>query len=341
MSISDRLKNLSLVDGALYPSFEGKTLSIEIVRGCNEKCIYCPYYANGLHKKERTYIDEKLFKRVTKEAYDLGVRDIGLYMNAEPLLNPKVYEYVEYLKHEVGYEYTYISTNGLLLNKENLEKLVNAGIDSIKFSVSGADKDSFYRHHGVDAFDLVYNNIKYAYEYRKRHNLGYKLYMFSIITNYNCGLSERFKEIYGPYVDELVLYDVLSNHAVKGIKEYLVQGKNQNNSINVKIPCEELFNRIAIDEDGYLVACCHNYNEGLTRIQDLSNTSLKDAIYSDSMTNLRRMHLEHNIDGTICDFCVNGNCNIEKKITTEIPFRNVEMKRVDVSEEIRKRFGIN
>ena len=183
--ISDKIMAHSLTDKyVLKPDFHGATLNIEISNLCNEKCIYCEYSALGQHKAGG-FINEELFYRVTKEAKLLGVTDVGLYMTGEPLTNPKVYDYIEYLKKQLKYEYVYISTNGILCTPDNLIKMVDAGIDSIKFSVSSSIKENFQKHHGVDAFDKVYENVKFAFEYRKKHNLNYKLYMFSIITIYN------------------------------------------------------------------------------------------------------------------------------------------------------------
>lgn len=342
MQISEKINAQKNVQLDLYPSFKGRTLNIEIATGCNEKCIYCQYYAKGVHRKAKL-IDEDFFYRITKEAYDLGITDVGLYMKGEPLINPKIYDYVDYLKHTLGFPYVYISTNGILLNPENLDRLVKGGIDSIKFSVSGYDRKSFLQHHGVDAFDRVYENIKYAYEYRKKNNLDYKLFMFSIITRYNQPYKERIKKLYSPYVDEIIMSNVMSFDTVCGVEELLSvpEEKTVISGIVATIPCMQLFNRISIDENGYLLPCCFDALTRQTVMKDLHNCSLKDAVYSDEMVALRKRHLEHRIQNTICDYCVNGNACVREPISELARELGNESVPVDMTEEIKRRFGLD
>ena len=76
--ISDKIKKgLKFSEFSDMPSYNGKTLNIEIASGCNEKCIYCEYSAQGLHKKSK-FINEQFFYRITKEAKELGITDVGL-----------------------------------------------------------------------------------------------------------------------------------------------------------------------------------------------------------------------------------------------------------------------
>lgn len=341
MGITDKIIASNNVEKKLYPSFEGRTLNIEISGRCNEKCIYCQYYAKGVHKS-LGMIDEELFYRVTKEARELGITDVGLYMVGEPLLNPNIYKYVDYLKHEIGFEYVYISTNGILLTPDNLEKLVAAGIDSIKFSVSGASRETFFKHHGVDVFDKVYENIKYAYEYRQKNNFAYKLYMFCILTRYNEMEEDLIRETYESYVDELVVSPVLASQCVHGVKELLSVRKTNEviDQVRASIPCNMLFNRISIDVKGRLVACCYDLTNDLSVIADLSKVSLKDAVYGEDFVRLRQRHLSGKVSNTICDFCVNGNKDDIYPLANNIKMDNVCISDVDISDEIKERFCI-
>lgn len=333
--ISDKIKEqLANKDISVMPSYEGKTMNIEITSNCNERCIYCEYSAQGLHKRNKM-IEPELFYKVTKQAKELGIRDIGLYITAEPLCNPKIYNYVEYLKKELKFEYVYISTNGILCTPSNLQKLVYAGIDSIKFSVSATNKEEFILHHGVDCFEQVYENIKYAYSFREKNNLNYKLFIFSILTEININNKQRFIELYGKYVDELLFTNVIANPYIDGVGKYLCikQGATQLMNIydSVKLPCLELFDRIVVNEDGYLCACCHETGSKYTEIVDLHNVDLKDAVYCDRLKKIRKLHIEKKVDGLICENCVSGkfinanamNAKLQNRVMVD-PKKNME-----------------
>ena len=56
-------------------------------------------------------------------------REIGFYTTGEPF----VYKGIEDIdKKEIGYEYTYVSTNGALATPSRAKKVIESGIDSIK-----------------------------------------------------------------------------------------------------------------------------------------------------------------------------------------------------------------
>lgn len=342
MLISDKLKqHIETKDMSLYPSFEGKTMNIEITSRCNESCIYCQYAAKGFHKEHKV-IDDEFFYRITKEAKELGISDVGLYITGEPLMNPKVYDYVRYLKKELGFRYVYISTNGVLCTPKNLVCLVEAGIDSIKYSVSSANRENFMKHHGIDAFNRVYENIKFAYNYRKENKLNYKLFIFSILTRYNIEEKQNILDTYGPYIDEIVFSNVLSSPFVKGVEEYL--SVNEDDTLvgkmdKKKLPCIQLFDRIVVNEDGYLCACCHDTRTKLTQVDDLNDKSLKDAIYGESMINLRKRHLDKNIEGIVCENCI-ANTNKDVAPLNIAYKKDINNDMIDISNEIIKRFEI-
>lgn len=340
--ISEKMKEQGVLgEVSVKPDYRGKTLNIEIASGCNENCIYCWYAANGLHRNIKM-IDEQLFKRVAKEAHGLGITDIGLYITSEPLLNPKVYEYVSYLKKEIGFPYVYISTNGILCTPENLERLAKAGIDSIKFSISGGTRESFYQHHGVDKFELVLENLKYAYEYRQKNGLSYGLYLFSILTRFNHHEKALIEERFSPYVDEIIFTDVVNGVIkIKGLEEYLMKDKDVRSRAGESrtLPCAALFKRIYVDVEGYLLACCDVVDEH-SRMIDLHHQSLQDAVYSEKMIRLRNMHLQKNIGHTICNRCIFGKEEPVKALN-DLDGEYMDIVVPDRTKEIRKRFHID
>ncbi len=327
----------------LYPSFIGKTMNIEITSSCNEKCIYCQYSTKGFHS-DKKMIDDELFYRITREAKELGITDIGLYMTAEPLMNPKVYEYTRFLKKELQFPYVYTSTNGVLLTPENLVKLVDAGIDSIKFSVSAATAETFKKHHGLDAFNQVLNNIKFANQYRKENNLDYKLFMFSILTRYNEHERDAIFDLYSPYLDEIVFSNVMSSPSVIGVEKYLSVIESKPTivkDINGKtLPCMQLFERIVVNEDGFLCACCHETRSNLTKLEDLNKMSLKDAVYGDKMLALRKRHLEKDVEGIYCMNCINGTNHAIKPLDPDYVGEPFVPEVFDISDQIIDTFHI-
>lgn len=103
-------------------------------------------------------------------------------MAGEPFLNKNLAEYIEISKN-IGFEYVYIITNGALANLERVEPCIKAGVDNIKFSINGYDRDTYtYTYvHGKDDFEDVIKNLKNIYVYRETNNLDFKIYVSTIL----------------------------------------------------------------------------------------------------------------------------------------------------------------
>lgn len=340
MTISDRIHNNRIEkEKNLYPDYTGKTMNIEITSLCNADCIYCPCVASGSTKK-RNFIDEDFFYRITREARELGVSDVGLYVNGDPLMNELLFKYVEYLKKELHYSYVFISTNGILCTHENLERLAEAGIDSIKFSVSASNPKSYLQHHGRDAFEKIVDNIRYADEYRRKNNLNYKLYMFSILTRYNIAEKEEIEKVFGGFVDEIVFKSVAEGtEKVIGMKELLMIDEEIETE-SPRIPCNFLFDRIVISERGYLYVCC-DLESTLGIVEDLKNKSLKDVLYGERMVSIRKMHLDNNVKGTLCDLCANGRGGVLKPFSEGLGIESHTIECTDITDRVKERFELS
>lgn len=75
-------------------------------------------------KRKRKLIDKNLVFRILQEAYELGTKEVGFYMTGESLLDKNLGSYI-LLAKKIGYNYVYITTNGLLLDEKKLMNLLN------------------------------------------------------------------------------------------------------------------------------------------------------------------------------------------------------------------------
>lgn len=73
----------------------------------------------------------------------------------------------------------YITTNGMLANKNRVKALFDSGLDSIKFSINSIEKENYKNVHGVNCFEKVVENLRNAY-YMKKVNIQTKRYMYLI-----------------------------------------------------------------------------------------------------------------------------------------------------------------
>ena len=71
------------------------------------------------------------------------MRDVGFYVNGDPLLDKRLAMFIKYAK-EIGYTYIYITTNGILANLDRVKKLYEAGLNSIKYSINASNREDYF-----------------------------------------------------------------------------------------------------------------------------------------------------------------------------------------------------
>lgn len=311
-TIEDRINNiLENKNFNEHPEFPRKNLLIETTNYCNNKCIFC---ANKKMTRKRKFIDFKIVEKVLKECYDLGTREVGFYATGEPLINKNLDKYI-YLAKEIGYNYIYLTTNGILANKERVDSLFKSGLDSLKFSINAIDKNTYKIIHGTDNFNLVVNNLKNAYDLKKEKYNNIRVSVSYIMTKYSVEPKEKIKRFFENISDE-VWIDMAKNQGglIKEI-DYLVDEAK-----NIKAPCYYVFNSINITCEGFITACCMDFQNYLA-YADINKQTIKEAWSSKAITELRKKHLLNNVKNTICDNCINGTFGnvqpLEEKLATK------------------------
>jgi organic radical activating enzyme len=243
-------------------------------------------------------MDAALVRRLIAEAYELGTREIAFYAGSEPFMSPNLEENIKLAK-ELGYTYIFITTNGSIATEERLKACVDNGLDSIKFSINGGDRETYKRIHGKDHFDRVIANVKFVSEYRKTANrklyMGVSFVMIDHEAGSNAGTKEHLKELVDPYVDEIIFYEANMSHGqMFGLAP-----------MEIEPPCPLPFERLHISSEGYLRMCCSDYQNYLSLV-DLNTTNLHDAWYSDIYKGMRRRHLDGKLEGTLCHNCLHN-----------------------------------
>ena len=139
-----------------FPEF----ILIQTISYCNARCLICPY-ADTVSIQEQGRMDLDLFKRIIDEAslYQNQVRQIMPYLMNEPLLDKNLLEKIEYTHLKNPKAWIHIVTNGVLLNDELSDRLLNSPLNSIKISMLGHRKATFEKVMGLSNYDKVFKQI--------------------------------------------------------------------------------------------------------------------------------------------------------------------------------------
>lgn len=300
--LKNRIENNdSHVNKILYPPIPKKNFLIEVTNACNLECIFC---ANRKMTRKRGFMSLELLNKILRDAYNEGVREVGFYLTGEPLLCKDMYKYVELAK-EIGFEYIYMTTNGVLATKDNVEQLIASGLDSIKFSINAINKDEYYLIHGKDYYDVVMNNLKEIYLYRKESGKNFKIFVSYIMTKYTEYNQQTVIENFSDWCDEVCVLNVINQGGWTPENDRLLRPSLNKDVFEYKVstPCSQLFSHINVTCEGYMTACCTDFQNYLV-YGDLNKESIAEAWHNETIVEFRRKHLEGNVKGTLCDNCI-------------------------------------
>lgn len=132
------------------------TLSIEPTNRCNLLCPECPS-GTGELTRNLGNIDYKNYCKIIDQIKD-HVFYIQLFFQGEPFINKNIYDMINYARQNKIY--VSISTNGLLLNDKNIEKLMQYPPDKLIFSIDGMSEETYKIYRVGGDFNKVINNLK-------------------------------------------------------------------------------------------------------------------------------------------------------------------------------------
>ncbi|HSL01532.1 MAG TPA: radical SAM protein, partial [Rubrobacteraceae bacterium] len=135
-------------------------LRISVTDRCNFRCQYCmPEDIKFQDKSHILTLEEML--TFAEACLRLGVTKVRV-TGGEPLVRRGVVKFVSWLK-ALGFEDVTMTTNGYLL-EENLEGLVEAGLDRINVSLDTLQPEKFAFITRRDHFEKVWRSIMAALE---------------------------------------------------------------------------------------------------------------------------------------------------------------------------------
>jgi len=297
------------------PKISPKKLLIEVTNRCNCRCIFC---ANRKMTRKHAYISGEIVFKALKQASEMNVKEVGFYANGEPLLNKELDKYILYAK-QLGYEYIYITTNGILADKDYIENLFKNGLDSIKFSINSIYKENYKLIHNVDKFETVIKNLKLVYELKKNKYKDKKIFVSYIKTNMNDYNEEDIKEFFEKYCDNVIVqYARNQGGLISNIEKIKC-----NNNEHYGAPCYYPFNSLIVSCEGYVSACCMDFQNYLA-YGDLNIDEFSDIWNNKIINDFRTRQLNNDLEGTLCDNCIKNKfnkCNpITKEYCTQIDF---------------------
>ncbi len=264
-------------------------LLTEISTACNARCIFCPHqYGVWKNKWKRSTIKDEFFYNAIDQFREMGGRYVSLTpMQGEPLLDKNILKKIEYAK---GFDLLYFYTNGTLLDRFDLDELLESGITHIFISTTFPDREYFFKTFGTDKYNIPnIGNLLKAFANSKRATVN------RISIEFRSGVplpqiyaQHDFKKFIQPYLSNRVSISNMNffdsfNGIIK--KSNLLEGMiiKEDNVQNRLIPCFRVYNiYLGVDGDLRLCGCRFDpYSEvDELHIGNMRTTNLRDALNS-------------------------------------------------------------
>ena len=132
-----------------------RLLQVEVAFACNLRCVMCPWREMAKEVVNKGIMTQEIWQSI--QPYLSQAQSIDFTGGGEPLLQPRLAQWIAEAK-AAGCETGFLS-NGLLLNEEKLEKILEAGIDWVCISMDGASAEIYNKIRVGSDFERVCQNV--------------------------------------------------------------------------------------------------------------------------------------------------------------------------------------
>jgi len=275
--IKNKYTNLQMEKESVAPL----CLDIETASICDLACPFC--FREYLATPDKI-IDESTCYDLIDQAVEMGVPSIKFNWRGEPLLHPKLPEFIHYAKKK-GIMETIINTNATNLDSKMSNKLIDSGLDFLIYSFDGGTKETYEKmrpgRFGKNSFEAVYGNILKFDEIKKKRDSKFpytKIQM--ILTEDTHKEKDQFFKLFNNFVDDVsvsqyterggklsdldedsqsIYYHLLLKHNLPKGTPYMKDVFGNIKLSNGRKPCEQPFQRLLVTYEGKVAMCCYDW----------------------------------------------------------------------------------
>jgi radical SAM protein with 4Fe4S-binding SPASM domain len=271
---------------------------------CNFQCVFCPTGDKKLLSTVNRFngmMSLELFKKIIDDSAFMvnktgkRLRQLHLYKDGEPLLNPHFIAMAAYAKKKNVARNIGVTTNGSLLTEELSSELLRCGINTIRISVEHSDGEGYKKiTKNYSDFDGLRAKIAFLYNEKKRSASTVRIIVKTNDAKLSIPDKNRFLSIFRPLCDEIKI-DSLMGWSSSDKKDFMVgcAVKTAMDGITPllkKTICPEPFSKCAVNPDGTVSVCCVDWAYA-TIVGDLKKQSLLEVWHGKAFHDFRMTHV--------------------------------------------------
>jgi len=120
-----------------------EAIFIQLHTHCNAECINCPFEFtyNSVHPNGR--MTDQTWNKILSDIIEMEFEgQVGLYLHHEPLIDKTLFNKIRDINEKTK-AHVVLSTNGQLLNEENVKKLMEAKPNKVHLNINSGSKEEY------------------------------------------------------------------------------------------------------------------------------------------------------------------------------------------------------
>jgi radical SAM superfamily enzyme YgiQ (UPF0313 family) len=281
------------------------TLSVELVRGCCNRCYFCNAPAENFY-----LMPYNIWNKIKEFLSNSKVDNLTPFSYGESLLHPFFYDWLEELlalntEKKLAFNDLVLNTSGVFLQTDRLMQIINkypaSGFHRIHFSLDTFSEKEWKKIGKLQKLTLILEKVTDLLNFKQKNGLKEPLFTFSRVYNVNNEAeNDKFINFYKKIFENCgekyqVYFDIWPEHEKNAI--YLRQDTRFLEA-KQKFICKR--DNVLIRADGDIYLCLSNFSPEF-RVGNIRNVDLLTFLQGREFQKFR----EQGKNG--CRNCI-GNC---------------------------------
>lgn len=239
-----------------------RVFDIELTNRCNALCTFCPRDETP----EQGFMTFETFEKALSRAEELGtLPDINSTGQGEPLLHPDIVNFANHARDR-GLPYG-MTTNASLMTADMAEKLIDAGLNRVNFSISDMGED--YEEVYALNFDNTRKNIMDFLDINESRGNPVTTMVNIVKHDLNAGKIKEYRKFWlGAGIDSFIFFEQNNRGGACENGHYFI-GNDTYKKEALKLLADNQISRICsipymfvfVGWNGQYYICCNDYKK--------------------------------------------------------------------------------
>lgn len=277
-----------------------KVVIVEIVCGCNLRCVMCP---EPRLTRPKGVMSLDLYKKVVSEigATDPDTEVWATIMGEVFVHKHRVFDYLRFAKRDAKLNKVFLNSNLVLFREEYIDQLAECGLDKLTVGLDAATEETYCRIRVGGDFAKVERNIDAILSAKSRGRLpNLDLTLQFIVQDLNEHEEELFKQKWSGRGADLKIRQKLGWGTAVDAPNLDISADDRH------IPCPWLMRTMSVHWTGKVAQCDAEWN-GERYVGDLNVQTIKE-VWMGELLVTRQRHLDNDFAFEPCRDCHDWQC---------------------------------